>query len=76
MNRSNSLKIMLSQQNVQKNNLKDTAVLFAQFYPMIPLFARNATWQSCVNLVKMNGKDKEMDNSIVQAANLQNNPEI
>ena len=50
--------------------MKDSAVLFAQFYQMIQLYVRNVTWPSWANLVKMNGKDREMDNSNVQAASL------
>ena len=56
--------------------MKGTVVWFAKFYQMIPLFARNVIWLLYAELVKISGKDKEMDNSNVLAAKLLNNLEI
>ena len=53
--------------------MMDTAVWFAQFYQMIPLFARIAIWLLYAELAKISGKDKEMDNLNVIAALLLNN---
>ena len=60
---------------VQEKFTKYTAVLCAQFYQLIQLYARNATRLLCVNLAKMIGKDREMENSNVQPVSPKKNLE-
>ena len=67
---------MQSRQRILKIYMKDIFVQYALFYQMIQLFVRIVIWLSCVEVAKMIGKDKEMENLNVQTANLQNSPEI
>ena len=61
---------MPNQSRVQKNYMKNSAVWFAQFYQMIPLFARNVIRLFYAEFANYNGKEKEMDNLNVLAADL------
>ena len=53
-----------------------TAVLFVNYQHMIQSFVKNVKWLFFVDLVKINGKIKNMDNLNAQAANHLNHQEF
>ena len=67
---------MRNRQTAGKNYMKDIFVQFAIFYQMIQLFVKVVKWLFCVDLVKMIGKESEMDHFNVHTAYLINSPEI
>ncbi len=67
---------MQSRSRVLKLFTMDISVQSVMICQMILSFVKIAIWQSCAELAKMIGKEKEMDPSNVQTVSLQNSQEI